>query len=294
MTRRLRYVIASVVAIFLLASVALAFLVPERQIDISTISGDATRGEYVLRLGGCVACHTRAKGGTFLAGGDAIETPFGSFIAPNITSDPKHGLGAWSAQDFANALINGRAPDGSHYYPVFPYTSYSYLSGQDIADLWAYLKTVSPVAEDAGSHDIRPALLIRPVMAVWKALHFRPRAFEPDPGRSEAWSRGAYLVTGPGHCGECHTPRDRLGRMDRSQRFAGAKLPPKGEKVPGLTREALDKAGWSHDDLVLGFKFGIMPDGDVLGGSMGEVIDGSLGHLRDEDLQAIAIYLLAE
>ncbi len=285
------------IAVVILSGIAAAVLylaVPSRDVSLANLTGDADRGAYVLRLGGCVTCHTKHEGGKFLGGGDPIETPFGSYYPPNITPDETFGIGSWSTEEFVQAVLNGRAPDGRHYAPTFPFTSYVKMSEQDVVDLWAYLKTVETAPLKSTNHDLAPAARIPFAMGIWKTLGFDPTPFAADPNRSDIWNRGAYIVNGPGHCGECHTPRDRLGRTISSAALSGTILMPSKEKVPPITTSTLRERGWNAKGMVLGFKFGFMPDGDVLGGSMGEVIRDDLSHLTDDDINAIATYLLDE
>ena len=290
----LLFVVAIGVIAMLVASYVFGgYGVPER--EVTRLDGDPERGAYMLRVAGCVACHTDAKaGGAFLAGGAPIKTPFGAFVAPNITPDPETGIGGWTAEQFATALTAGVAPDGSYYYPVFPYASYTRMRDQDVADLWAYLKTVPPVSNETAGHDVAFPLGFRPLLAGWQTLFFDPEPFRPDPARSDAWNRGAYLVTGPTHCGECHTPRNALGGPDRDRPLAGSTDGPGGEKVPGLTRDSKDFGTWSRGDLVFALRFGLMPDGDSFSGSMGEVVRDGTSHFTDADRHAIAEYLIPE
>lgn len=266
--------------------------IPEREVTI--MEGDPERGAYVLRLAGCVACHTDAKGGgAFLAGGAPIKTRFGTFVAPNITPDPDTGIGGWTAEQFATAVTAGVAPDGSYYFPVFPYASYTHMHDRDVADLWAYLQTVPPVAHEAAANDIPFPFGFRPLLAGWQTLFLEPGPYEPDPDRSEAWNRGAYLVTGPGHCGECHTPRNILGGPERDRALEGSTAGPSGEKVPGITPDSKGFSEWSRADLIFALQFGLMPDGDSFSGSMGEVVRDATSHFARQDLEAIAEYLMA-
>ena len=170
-------------------------------------SGDPVRGEYVLRLGGCVTCHTDEKnGGAFLAGGRALGSPFGTFYTSNITPDPATGIGGWSTGAFVRAMTEGVSPDGHPYFPAFPYTSYTKMRLDDLVDLKAYLDTVEPVANPVPDHDLRFPFGFRPLLRGWQLLFFEKGTFQPDPARSETWNRGAYIVNGPGHCANA-TPR---------------------------------------------------------------------------------------
>lgn len=263
--------------------------------EVALPEGDSERGAYVLRLAGCVACHTDAKGGgALLAGGAPIKTPFGTFVGPNITPDPETGIGGWTAEQFATALTAGVAPDGSYYFPVFPYASYTRMTDQDIADLWAHMQTVPAVANRAEGDDIPFPFGFRPLLAGWQTLFLEPGPYEPDPDRSEAWNRGAYLVTGPSHCGECHTPRNFLGGPERDLALTGSTAGPAGEKVPGITPDSKGFSEWSRGDLVFGLQFGLMPDGDSFSGSMGEVVRDATSHFTENDLKAVAEYLIPE
>lgn len=254
------------------------------------------RGAYVVRAAGCLVCHTDAKNkGAPLAGGRALSTPFGTFYTPNITPDPKFGIGAWSDEDFARALGQGVAPDGHHYYPAFPYTSYTGMAARDVADLKAYIFAQAPVARANRPHDLHFPFNVRALMGIWKMLFFKPGRRARDPARDEAWNRGAYLVAHLGHCGECHTPRNFLGARDEARALAGNPSGPEGKKVPNITPHQRDGIGaWSASDLAYFLKTGFLPDGDVAGGAMTEVIEESTSHLSDSDRAAIATYLLAQ
>lgn len=259
------------------------------------VAGDAERGAYVLRMGGCTSCHTAsANGGAFLAGGRALPTPFGTFYTPNITPDRDTGIGGWSTGEFVQAMTRGVAPDGHDYYPAFPYTSYVNMTMQDLADLKAYLDTVAAVANPVPPHQLDFPYSFRPLLKPWKAMFFRGNGIQLDPSRSERWNRGAYLVEGPGHCGECHTPRNALGARYASRALAGNPSGPDGKPVPNITPDPDGGiGGWSATDVSFALQTGILPDGDVLGGAMSEVVRDSTGHLTAEDRAAIAEYLLS-
>lgn len=256
--------------------------------------GDPKRGEYVLAMGGCIACHTDEKNsGGFLAGGRALATPFGTFHSPNITPDPETGIGGWSTGDFVRAMREGLSPDGQHYFPSFPYTSYAKMTEQDVVDLKAYLDSVEPVNAPFKGHDLGFPFNIRQSLAGWKLLFFDDSAFEPDPDRSESWNRGAYLVRGPGHCGECHTPRNPLGGPDDSRYLAGNPVGAEGKSTPNITPHETGIADWSANDIAFALESGLKPDYDSFGGGMGEVVDEATGKLTKEDRDAIAEYLLS-
>lgn len=246
------------------------------------LTGDATRGEYVASMSGCIACHTNTEhGGAHMAGGVPIATPFGTFYSPNITPDKSAGIGDWTQRELTTALVLGRAPDGSHYFPSFPYTSYSSLLPQDMADLHSWLSALTPVSTRAPAHDV---LLPRLAAGVWKALFFKPVL------SNEETERGRYLVQGPGHCQECHAPRNLLGGQDTTS-LSGNKRGPDGHTVPGITRN--DLVDWQVEDIELFLEVGITPEGDFTGGHMADVIEFGTAKLTAQDRQLIAAYLLS-
>jgi mono/diheme cytochrome c family protein len=249
-------------------------------------------GEYVLRAGGCVSCHT-AEDGEFLAGGRAIESPYGTFFGPNITPDPEHGIGRWSEADFRRALLKGESPDGRHYYPVFPYTAYTKLQVRDVEALWAYLQSgqVEPVAREDRPHELDWFVRFRPVLGVWKWLHFDAGTFQAEPRRSERWNRGAYLTRALGHCMQCHTPRTRTLGLDLERLGAGSRLPD-GDVASNITPDPETGIGrWAERHIARYLEIGLTRDGDFAGGSMADVIDDGTAHLIDADRRAIATYL---
>ncbi len=255
------------------------------------LAADAEHGAYVFTSAGCASCHTMEKGGAFLAGGRELKTDFGSFFTPNITPDTETGIGGWSDKDFLRAMREGVSPEGDHYYPTFPYTSYSRMSDEDLLDLKAYLATVPAVRNEVRDHDLHFPFNIRMSMVGWKLLFFDGNRFEPNPAKSDAWNRGAYLVNGPGHCGECHSPRNILGAVDNDRALSGNKNGPEGDAVPNITRGPGGIGDWTEDEIVVALEIGVMPDGDFLGGAMTDVIDENTGKLSDEDRRAIATYL---
>ena len=247
----------------------------------------------MVRAAGCVACHTdiKKKGKPF-AGGPPLETPFGKFYGPNITPDKSAGIGNWTLQEFSNALTQGIAPDGSHYFPAFPFTHYTLMAQQDIADIKAYLDTVKAVSKPARDNEIMWPFSDRNLMAGWKWLFFQEGAYSSDSTKNASWNRGAYLVTGPAHCGACHTDRNLLGGRT-SPALTGTKSGPEGHPVPGIRREQGQMVDWTKEDIIFGLQTGLKPDGDVMGGAMGEVIEEGTSHMNDSDLSAIADYLLS-
>lgn len=251
------------------------------------------RGRYLFRIAGCQACHTDIKNkGTPLAGGRALVTPFGTFYGPNITPHPEHGIGGWSDRDFITALRHGVAPDGGNYFPVFPYPSFTGMADQDMLAIKAYLFSLPPVDQPNRPHEVDFPFGWRFLMTFWKWLNFSAGPLAPEPGRSAAWNRGAYLVRALGHCGECHTPRDSLGAPNHDMAYAGTKVGPDDDAVPNITTDRETGIGkWSDGDLKFLFRTGLLPDGDVVGGGMAEVVEDSTSHLTDADLAAMITYL---
>jgi len=250
-------------------------------------------GEYLVHLGGCASCHT-ADDGERLAGGLKMETPFGDFYTPNITPDPETGIGGWSDDDFIAAMTRGVAPDGSHYFPAFPYTSYSRMTREDLLTLKRYLDRQAAVRRHNPDHELDFPFAMRPLMAVWKLLFFEPEPIREQVDKGPLWNRGNYIVNGPGHCVECHTPRNLFGALDRERHLEGNPEGPEGEAVPGLHRdEGSDFRHWSHDDVHFLLQTGMLPDGDFVGGTMGKVIDNT-SELTDHDQKAISTYLTGE
>jgi len=251
--------------------------------------GDAQRGQYLSKAAGCVGCHTeeRDNAQTF-AGGRALKTPFGTFYGPNITPHPQAGIGRWTDQDFVRAMREGRRPDGAHYFPAFPYPSFTRINDQDLRDLWAYLRSLPPSSRPSEPHNLKFPFGWRWLLWGWKLLFFNPGVFTPDPSASAVVNRGSYLVNALGHCGECHTPRNFLGGMKRNRHLAGAKL---GEKTsaPNLTPARLKK---KSDAEVKDFlQTGMTPDGDVAAESMAEVVRNTTSQLTPADLDAVVAYL---
>ncbi len=253
------------------------------------------RGEYVFRAAGCASCHTdRDNKGPFLAGGRALDTRFGTFYSPNITPDPEHGIGRWSDEDFLRALTEGISPQGTHYYPAFPYTSYTHMRRDDVLALKAYLFTVTPVARENQAHALPWYARIRSLMWLWKLLYFQPGEFDPDPDRSPSWNRGAYLATAMANCGGCHTPRNLLGALKESLQYAGTEDGLDGKSIPNITPDRKTGIGrWSKNDLTYLLQSGGTPDGDFVGGSMAEVVDDGLRYLTAADIDALVTYVFS-
>lgn len=261
--------------------------------DARAQTGDPKRGETVFAAGNCTSCHTDLKNkGALLAGGRALETPFGVFFGPNITPDPVHGIGRWSDEDFIRAMRKGVSPKGEHYFPVFPYPSFTGLTERDLRDLKAYIFTLPPVAQPNKSHQAPFPFNLRLGARVWKLLYFREGPLAPDPARDAQWNRGRYLVEAAGHCAECHTQRDRLGGLRRDRWMAGSTDGAEGKPAPNVTPDGKTGIGaWKTTDLVYFLETGTLPDGDVAGGLMGEVIRHGTGRLSADDRKAMAAYL---
>ncbi len=260
-------------------------------------TGDPARGEAIFNAGGCTSCHARPKSEGAarleLAGGVELNTPFGTFVAPNISQDPRDGIGLWSLEDFANAMLRGVSPDGGHYYPAFPFTSYARMAPGDVADLYAYMKTLPAIAGAAPGHRLGFPFNIRRGLGLWKLLHLSDEpviALADD--APEAARRGRYLVEGPGHCGECHTPRDLSGGVKKGEWLAGAVAAEGTGTIPNITAGEGGIGAWSADEIAFFLESGFTPDFDSAGGAMAEVIKNT-ALLPPEDRAAIAAYLKA-
>jgi mono/diheme cytochrome c family protein len=251
------------------------------------------RGEYLANAANCRGCHTdKEHGGAPFAGGKAIDTSFGAYYSRNITPDPVHGIGAWSDADFRRALRDGISPGGAHYFPAFPFPSFTGMTDQDIADLFAYLRAQRPDPRENRGHDVSFPYDVRLAMLIWRGHNFEPGPWQPDPRQSAQWNRGAYLVNAVGHCADCHSPRTSLGAVDPERRFNGGTLYGPGEKhAPNLTPDLTDGIGkWSVGDIAAVLKTGIPPDGDPVAAPMTEIVEGT-SKLTDADRMAIAVYL---
>lgn len=249
------------------------------------------QGRAVFIAASCEGCHTIPDEGAFLAGGQAIPSPFGTFYSPNITPHEGSGLGSWSEEDFERALREGRSPDGSPYYPAFPYTSYTGMSDQDVSALWAYLQSVEPVEAANREHELSFPFGFRILLEPWRWMNFEEGRFAANPSLDEQQARGAYLVEVLGHCGECHTPRNRLGALDEDRRLAGSASGPDGRRVSNITPHEDGIGDWSESDIAYLLETGFTPEFDYVGGSMVEVVELSTSKMSSEDREAIAAYL---
>jgi mono/diheme cytochrome c family protein len=257
--------------------------------------GDPARGETWFWAGGCAACHAAAEAtgeDRFrLGGGLVLKTPFGAFVAPNVSSHPDDGIGDWTAAEFANAMLRGVSPDGRHYYPSFPYTSFTRMETADVADLWAFLQTLPAVEGTPPGHDLGFPFSIRRGLGLWKLAFLSDAPVVELGGADPAVARGQYIVEGAGHCGECHTPRNVAGAMDTGRWLAGAPAPDGPGRVPDITGSG-DVGGWSAGDIAYFFQSGFTPDFDTASGAMVDVQE-NLAMLSDADRAAIAAYLKA-
>lgn len=258
----------------------------------SGLTGDVDRGALVYAAGGCSSCHAdpEAKGEDkdILVGGLHFATDFGTFIAPNI-SPSNAGIGGWSVIDLANAMQAGIAPNGAHYYPAFPYTSYTHMTAGDIADLHAFMQTLPKSEVSSQPHEVGFPFNIRRAMGVWKQM-FKSNSYVADINSDDpVLARGQYLVEGPGHCAECHTPRNLIGGMKKSHWMAGGPNPDGPGRIPNITPAALE---WSVDEIAEYLNSGFTPDFDSVGGSMVSVQE-NMAKLSHEDRIAIASYLKA-
>ncbi len=248
-------------------------------------SPNVANGEVVFNAGGCASCHAASgQPRTSLGGGLALKSPFGTFYVPNISPDPNDGIGNWTEANFVTAVTKGTSPSGQHLYPAFPYTSYQKARIEDVRDLFAYIKTLQPVSGRTPPHDLKFPFNIRRLVGGWKFLFLDGKPFVPDAKQTPQWNRGAYLVNALGHCAECHSPRNALGAIVESQRFAGGPDLEDGGWVPNITQKGLKDT--SETELADFLKNGEL---DV-GGSMVEVIR-NLARLSDDDRAAIAAYL---
>ena len=294
----LRRALIVVGVLALVAAVALWFLIAPKRLPASEIAAgyhpDLANGQVLFTAGNCSACHATPgqDDRNQLGGGLKLKSPFGTFVAPNISPDAKFGIGGWTEADFVNAMKRGVDDEGQHLYPAFPYTAYSLLKTSDVRDLFAYLKTLPAVARPTAPHQIKFPFSLRPAVGFWKLLYFRPHEFQPDPKRSAAWNRGAYLSEGPAHCAECHTPRNALGGPEAARLYAGApNLEAGGRFASNITPSKDGLGDWSEQDIADFLKSGTdkcfnEPEG------MRQVI-ASTSKLPDADVAAIAAYIHA-
>jgi len=280
---------------------AFLLLTRARPLDVTVLpdhTPDAARGEVLFHAGSCGSCHRAAAGAPGAAeglptGSAAFPTPIGAFYPGNLTPDDETGIGGWSEIDFVNAMTRGVSPGGTHYFPAFPYASYRLMPLEDILDLRAHLTSLPAVRSPRRQPDVPAAGLARRGVGLWKRVALGDRRFEPDPTRSEAWNRGAYLTNGPGHCGECHTPRTALMAADESRHLAGGPHPGGEGDVPSLT--GLVSRGRYKDvgDLTLALQYGETFGYDKLSSGGMADIQMNLAKLPESDVHALSEYLLS-
>jgi mono/diheme cytochrome c family protein len=247
------------------------------------------RGRYLTIVGDCAACHTLPGSGHQFAGGRPIETPFGELVSPNITPDPETGIGAWTDDEFVNALTKGTGRNGTHLYPAMPYTYMTKTTRDDVLAIRAYLNTVPAVRNAVQINQLRFPFNIRGSLVEWDALFFKPGPFRPVAGQSAEWNRGAYLAEGLAHCGLCHTPKNELGADKIDLKLQGYAL--QGWFAPNITNDVRrGLGGWSVDDIAEYLKSGHNRTSAATG-LMSEVVSISTSHITDSDLRAIAVYL---
>jgi mono/diheme cytochrome c family protein len=260
------------------------------------LPGELSRGRRVFEATGGCTCHTNypdeGEDAPRLAGGRALQTPFGVFYSTNITPDVETGIGAWSDADFIRAMREGLSPEGEHYFPVFPYPAFSGLREQDLVDMKAYLDALPPIRRENKPPDAAFPFSWRVPILGWKWLNFDPQPIATEDARGAQWNRGNYLVNAAAHCGECHTPRTLTGGLDRALWLAGSRDGPEGELAPNITPDRATGIGaWSVADLAWYLEMGLKPDGDDTQGLMAEVIEHGYSKLPGTDLRAIAVYL---
>lgn len=288
----LRKVVIVAVILAVVAAAALWILTIPTSVPADALpvrNADLANGQAMFWAGGCSSCHAipQQPDKTRLGGGLALKSRFGTFYVPNISPDPNDGIGKWSEVQFVSAMIKGTA-EGEHLYPAFPYTSYAHMRIDDVRDLFAFLKTLPAVQGSVPEHDLRFPFSVRRALGLWKLLFFDATPFRPQPSRSEAWNRGAYLANGPAHCPECHSPRNALGGIIAGQRFAGGPNPSGEGWIPNITQK--DLGDYSEKDIAYLLETGDMPNGDSVGGEMAEVVK-TISQLSPADRNAIATYI---
>ncbi len=259
---------------------------------VANLTGDAAKGELVFWAAGCASCHMadKAEGEAqlVLSGGQRFPSDFGTFVAPNISQDPEHGIGSWELLDLANAITRGVSPEGEHYYPALPYGSYAKMEMQDVADLYAFMKTLPADPTPSAAHELGFPFNIRQTIGGWKLLFLKDDWVLPG-NLTPTAARGRYIAEAMAHCGECHTPRNLLGGMDTARWLAGAPNPSGDGRIPNVTP---GKLGWTAADIVQYLTTGFTPEYDSVGGHMAHVVE-NMARLPETDRQAVAEYLLA-
>ena len=289
-------IILALVVIGIIVVIGGLITMPYRSYDVKQFANETEserkdsikRGEYVALTSDCVACHQTKDRKEDLSGGFAVETPFGTLYSSNITPDKETGIGNWTEQQFADAVLNGKGPNGP-LYPAMPYTSYVKMADQDIHDLWNYLQTVTPVKNKVVENQLAFPFNIRYLMLGWKRLFFDASQLQNDTGKSAQWNRGRYLVEGAAHCSMCHTPRNPFGAEIKSKNYTGANL--QNWFAPSLRSSKVHGLGnWSEKDIVSYLKTGSNRL-TVASGPMAEAINASFQYFHDDDLVAMANYV---
>lgn len=294
----LRRVLIGIVVLIVAGLIAAWLISAPRPLPASTLAAgyrpDLANGQAMFNAGNCSACHMTPgqTDRTKLGGGLALKSPFGTFIAPNISPDPKHGIGGWTELQFVNAVKRGVDDEGKHLYPAFPYPAYSLMKTSDVRDLFAYIKTLPGVSKDNPPHQLGFPFDIRRAVGFWKLLYFHPHEFQPDPHRSAAWNRGRYLAEGPAHCAECHTPRNALGGPELDRLYAGApNLEAGGRFATNITPSKDGIGDWDASDIADFLKSGTDKCFNEPTG-MAQVL-ASTEKYSDADLAAVAAYIHA-
>jgi mono/diheme cytochrome c family protein len=288
----MKFILQTLALVILLgAGVAWTVSIPKSD-DGETLASlipDNNNGAQVFLASGCSSCH--AKPGSddkvTLAGGYRITSPFGTFISPNISQDPEAGIGGWNLREFATAVRLGVSPEGTHYFPAFPYASYNRMTDQDVTDLFGYMQSLPADATPSADHEVGFPFSIRRAVGIWKARYMTEEwvagAATPE------LERGRYLVESLGHCAECHTPRDAIGGLDRASWMTGGPNPSGDGRIPNIHPSAL---GWSAEEITDYLDSGFTPEFDVAGGSMKAVVE-NYAQLPASDRAAVAKYLVS-
>lgn len=289
MFRLLRFVLI----LGILALVALWWFTrpnPMPDSQFAGLTGEARRGEMVFWASGCASCHmadgAKDADQLVLKGGQRFVTQFGTFVAPNISNDPDQGIGAWTTAELGSALMRGVGRDGQHLYPALPYASYNKMTLQDVADLRVFLATLPSDPTPSAPHELGFPFNIRATLGLWKLVNLSTAWTIADPLTPQE-TRGRYLAEAQAHCGECHTPRNLMGAMDRRLWLAGAPNPDGKSKTPNITP---GKLTWSEADIVEYLTSGFTPEFDSVGGHMAHVVD-NMARLPEADRRAVAAYL---
>lgn len=294
----MKKIVLSVLLLLLTGAIAVAgygyYLVDDKSVvgtsEKLSAADKISKGEYLVKAGNCMGCHT-AKGEAAFAGGRLLQTDFGSFKTPNITPDEKTGIGSWTAEDFWQALHNGRSKDGSLLYPSFPYTNYTQVSRDDADAMYAYLMSLPKVEKPNQAHELRFPYDKRALLAFWRAAYFRPASYQADQSKSAEWNRGAYLVNGLGHCSACHGGRNGLGANAGVNDLSGGELT--SWYAPALTNsKEVNLAKWPAEELIALLKSGVNQH-TAVSGPMAEVVAGSTQYLSNTDIKSMTAYLQA-